>query len=114
MVKEVIYYDLICDRCGKSLINESETCYPDTESAEMVAKSSGWITIVGKHYCPDCYELDEVTDEHVPKKEIKMNKKLHCGECEHFDLCFDPYRDSDGFCEITERPMDETDECNAR
>ena len=42
-----------------------------------------------------------------------MNEKLHCGDCEHFDLCFDPYRDSDGFCEITERPMDKTDECNA-
>ena len=43
-----------------------------------------------------------------------MSKTTYCGECEHFDLCFDPYRDSDGFCEITERPMDETDECNAR
>ena len=54
MIEEVTYYDIICDRCGKSLTNESETCYPDTESAEMVAKDSEWITIVGKHYCPDC------------------------------------------------------------
>ena len=68
MIKEVTYYDIICDRCGKSLIRESETCYPDKDSAEMVAKDSEWITIVGKHYCPDCYELDEVTDIYVPKK----------------------------------------------
>ena len=70
MIEEVTYYDIICDRCGKSLTNESETCYPDTKSAEMVAKDSGWITIVGKHYCPDCYELDEETDEYVPKEGV--------------------------------------------
>ena len=68
MIKEVTYYDIICDRCGKSLTEESEMCYPDTESAEIIAKDSEWITIDGKHYCPDCYELDEVTDKYVPKK----------------------------------------------
>ena len=68
MIKEVTYYDIICDRCGKSLINESETCYPDTGSAEMTAKDSEWLAICSKHYCPDCYELDEATDEYVPKK----------------------------------------------
>ena len=68
MIKEKTYYDIICDRCGKSLTEESNICYPDTESAEMVAKNSEWVTIVGKHYCPDCYKLDEVTDIYVPKK----------------------------------------------
>ena len=43
-------------------------CYPDTGSAEMVAKDSEWMAIGGKHYCPDCYELDEEIDEYVPKK----------------------------------------------
>ena len=68
MVKEVTYYDIICDRCGKSLINESEMCYTDTESAEMVAEDSEWLIIGSKHYCRDCYELDEETDEYLPKK----------------------------------------------
>ena len=68
MIKEVTYYDIICDRCGKSLINESEMCYPDTGSAEMVAKNSEWMMIGDKHDCADCYELDEKTDEYVPKK----------------------------------------------
>ena len=68
MIKEVTYYDIICDRCGKSLINESETYYPDKDSALMVAEQSEWQKIGSKHYCPDCYELDEVTDEYVPKK----------------------------------------------
>ena len=68
MVKEVIYYDIICDRCGKSFIDESETCYPDKDSAEMFAEQSEWVEINGKDYCPDGYELDEETDEYVPKK----------------------------------------------
>ena len=68
MIKGVTYYDIICDRCGKSLTEESETCYPDTESAEMVAKNSEWMMIGDKHYCADCYELDEKTDEYVPKE----------------------------------------------
>ena len=68
MIKEVTYYDIICDRCGKSLAEESEMCYPDTNSALMVAEQSGWQEIGDKHYCPDCYELDEETDEYIPKK----------------------------------------------
>ena len=92
MIKKVTYYDIICDRCGKSLINESETCYSDAGSAEMIAKDSEWITIDGKHYCPDCYELDEVTDKYVPKKEETMSKTIFCGECEKFD-----YEDTDGY-----------------
>ena len=68
MIEEVIYYDIICDCCGKSFTEESEMCYPDTNSALMVAEQSGWSEIGDKHYCRDCYELDEVTDEYVPKK----------------------------------------------
>lgn len=68
MIKEVTYYDIICDRCGKSLAEESEMCYPDTNSALMVAEQSEWRRIGGKDYCPDCYGLDEKTDEYVPKK----------------------------------------------
>ena len=68
MIKEVTYYDIICDHCGKSFTEESVMCYTDTESAEMVAKNSEWLTIGGKHSCPDCYELDEETDKYVSKK----------------------------------------------
>ena len=84
MIKEVTYYDIICDRCGKSFSEESEMCYTDKESALMVAEQSEWIDINGKHYCPDCYELDEVTDEYVPNKEGKQSKTICCGECEVF------------------------------
>ena len=82
MVKEVTCYDIICDRCGKSFSEESEMCYTDKNSALMVAEQSEWMDINGKHYCPDCYELDEVTDEYVPNKEGKQSKTICCGECE--------------------------------
>ena len=68
MIKQVTYYDIICDRCGKSFSEESNTCYPDTESAEMNAMYSEWREMGEKHYCPYCYELDEETDEYKPKK----------------------------------------------
>ena len=68
MIKEVTYYDIICDRCGKSLAKESEMCYPDTEIAEMVAIDTEWKKICGKQYCSECYELDDKTDKYVPKK----------------------------------------------
>ena len=29
---------------------------------------SDWLAIGVKHYCPDCYELDEETGKYVPKK----------------------------------------------
>ena len=80
MIKQVIYYDIICDRCGKSFSEESEMCYTDKDSALMVAEQSEWIDINDKHYCPDCYELDEVTDEYVPNKEGKQSKTICCGE----------------------------------
>ena len=81
MIKEVTYYDIICDRCGKSLTKESEMCYPDTESAEMVAMDNEWKKIGGKHYCADGYELDDKTDEYVPKK--TMSKTIYCGESDN-------------------------------
>lgn len=71
MIKEVTYYDIICDRCGKSLINESETCYPDTKSAEMVAKNSEWLIIGGKHYCPTAMSWTRKRTNMYRRKEVR-------------------------------------------
>lgn len=38
------------------------------EIAKEQAMESEWIEIGDKHYCPDCYELDDELDEYVPKK----------------------------------------------
>lgn len=109
MIKEVTYYDFICDRCGKSLTEESEMCFPDTDSAEMVAKDSEWKKIGGKHYCADCYNLDEDTDEYVPKKGCEEVKTIYCGECDKF-----AYEDTDGygFCLKTNEECRCSDKCH--
>ena len=111
MIKEVKYYDIICDRCGKSLTKESEMCFPDTDSALMVAEQSEWKKIGGKHYCSDCYKLDEDTDEYVPKKGGKMSKIIYCGECDKF-----AYEDTDGygFCLKTNMECRCSDKCHIK
>ena len=114
MIKEVTYYDIICDRSWKSFTDESEMCYTDKDSALMVAEQSEWIDINGKHYCPDCYEFDEVTDKYVPKKEGKQSKAICCGECEHFDPDYDPYGLFDGYCDLYERGRNKNSECYGR
>ena len=88
MIKPIQYYDIVCDRCGKSLINDSEMCYPDTKSAGMVALQSEWREIGGKHYCPDCYEVDDETDKYVPKENIRNgHKTIGKDGCLILDAC---------------------------
>ena len=92
MIKEVTYYDIICDRCGKSLTKESEMCYTDTESAEMVAIDTEWKKIGGKHYCADC-----------------SKQTAYCGECPLLR-----YEDTDGFgiCHVSSREQRCSDTCH--
>ena len=78
MIREFSCYDIVCDRCGEALSDVSADCHTDTDSAEMAALQSGWKEIDGKHYCPDCYEVDEETDEYLPKE----GDEEYCGECD--------------------------------
>lgn len=111
MIKEVTYYDIICECCGKSLTEESEMCYPDKDSALMVAEQSEWKKISGKHYCADCYKLDKETDEYVPKKGCEMSRIIHCGECKKF-----AYEDANGYgvCDKTNEECRCSDKCNLK
>lgn len=68
MIKEAIYYEMYCDRCGAQLDDGDIVAYKEKEGLEFVASESEWQTIDGKHYCPACYELDEETEEYMPKE----------------------------------------------
>ena len=114
MIKEVTYYDIICDRCGKSFSEESEMCYTDKDSALMVAEQSEWRRIGGKDYAPTATSWTRKRTNMYRRTEIKMNKKLHCGECEHFDPDFDPYGLFDGYCDLYERGRNKNSECYGR
>lgn len=60
MVKEIICYTVICDRCGKDSAAEDEYCGYNDESYSLdCAADSGFVEQGSKHYCPDCYFYDD-------------------------------------------------------
>lgn len=66
MIEPKTCYFLTCDRCGEEF---DDNCYhTDAYSLEQSAEFSRWREIGGKWYCPDCYELNDETDEYEPKK----------------------------------------------
>ena len=59
-------YSVVCDRCRASL--EDGANWSDKISAESYALDSKWLKISNKHYCPDCYKLNELLNDYVNKK----------------------------------------------
>lgn len=61
MIKTVTMYSVVCDRCGKTFIDEFNGigAWLDEGTAKEQAMESEWAEIGDKHYCPDCYEFDE-------------------------------------------------------
>lgn len=59
------FYTVQCDRCGKILAHETLDVLwrGDKEYAKEEASEHDWAEINGKHYCPDCYEVDGEHDE---------------------------------------------------
>lgn len=66
MIKPEIYYTLICDRCKELFESSGINGYTDDGSVLENAMESDWIEYEGKHYCPECYHVDEEMDELVP------------------------------------------------
>ena len=74
MIKEVKSYAMFCDNCNE-LYSEpcsDYTMWVDENGARESSAEEGWIEHNGKHYCPDCYELDD--DDNIIIKEIKEKK----------------------------------------
>lgn len=96
MIKEVKMYSVVCDRCGKTFIDEFNgiAAWLDEGTAKEQAMESEWAEIDDKHYCPDCYELDDELDEYVPKKKGGSNEQRKgyrentiCCNASSFCLC---------------------------
>lgn len=69
MIKPVTMYSVVCDRCGRTFIEEFNgiVAWLDEGTAKEQAMESEWAEIGDKQYCPDCYEFDDELDEYVPK-----------------------------------------------
>lgn len=78
MIKPVTMYSVVCDRCGKTFIDEFNCvmAWVDEGTAKEQAMESEWAEIGDKHYCPDCYEFDDELDEYVPKKKGGSNERV--------------------------------------
>lgn len=68
MFKRIEMWQVQCDRCGCCCDDSMGIiAWSDKEGAEQVALDSDWREIDGKHYCPDCYDVDDCTDDYRPK-----------------------------------------------
>ena len=75
MIKPVTMYSVICDRCGKTFIDDNGIAAGvDEGTAKEQAMESEWAEIGDKNYCPNCYEFDDELDEYVPKKKGDKNE----------------------------------------
>ena len=76
MIKQVIMYSVVCDRCGKPFVDEFNgiVAWLDEGTAKEQAMENEWFEIVDKHYCQGCYDFDEKLDEYVTKKKGDNNE----------------------------------------
>lgn len=67
-VQEVPMFTVFCDGCGSNADEGSDYAgWSDKETAVEIAKDGAeYREIEGKHFCPECVEVDEETDEWKP------------------------------------------------
>ncbi len=60
MIVKVEMYTVECDNCKTTSGENSEySCWNDEAYALEDAEQSDWIEHEGKHYCPNCYKMDD-------------------------------------------------------
>lgn len=70
MYRPITMYQIVCDRCGKEFTETD--IYPELfyNKPVDIGNNSDWEMINGKHYCPDCYEVEIINGMyHVKTKE---------------------------------------------
>ena len=82
MITKEIFYSVKCNRCGA--INEDgddQSCFFDEGDAVESAIGNMWEELNNKHYCPDCFTINNETDEVTAKEPypahlVKLKKFL--------------------------------------
>jgi len=60
MIEKIDCVTLSCDNCKKVYENYNGfTVFLDTNTAMEEAQDDDWYRDEDKHYCPDCYTLDD-------------------------------------------------------
>lgn len=69
MIVEVEMYTVECDNCKTVSGADSEfSCWGDKAIALEDAIENNWIEHEGKHYCPNCYTIDD--DDNITIKKV--------------------------------------------
>lgn len=63
MIITEVFYGVKCNRCGELYEDGEHSFWGDESSAIENSTNSDWAELNGKHYCPNCHEVDEETDE---------------------------------------------------
>jgi hypothetical protein len=59
-IEKVEMYTVVCDNCGHDIGADDEySCWNDKGYAEDNAMQSEWYREGEKHYCPDCFDIDD-------------------------------------------------------
>lgn len=61
MIHKEKCYCVTCDNCGKTYecVNTGFSLWVDVCSANEGIQEADWYTDGDKHYCPDCYTVDD-------------------------------------------------------
>ena len=61
MIKEVTYYEVICDKRGERLCLDEVTAWQSEEDAKDALDYAGWQEMEsGRVYCDDCLDSGEI------------------------------------------------------
>lgn len=72
MYRPITMYQIVCDRCGE-VFGGTDTCSALFSNKEVdIGDYSDWEMIDGKHYCPDCYEVEVIDGVYNVKAKIVM------------------------------------------
>lgn len=67
MIYEVKMFSGKCDACGEEWVDEHNgyVAFTDKSSMRENMMNDEWHREGDKDYCPNCYKLDEETDEYI-------------------------------------------------
>lgn len=72
MYRPITMYQIVCDRCGE-VFGGTDTCSAlFCDKSTDIGDYSDWEMIDGKHYCPDCYDVEVINGVYNVKAKEKQ------------------------------------------
>jgi hypothetical protein len=83
MIKEVTYYQVICDKCGRDAQEDSDySAWKDRDTARIEPEASDWLTDVGPDSLDLCDRCQGDEDDQRDCKHDKLRREDDaCPEC---------------------------------